>query len=100
MVILGQRLMEEEDRMHVEEEKDGRAKMSFHLAYGGVGRKYRDKERVGFDYVHVAAKGVVRVTLITPNLLVLVVKEEKEKGEGAANASSALSHKQHRQDWK
>ncbi|WVY99454.1 hypothetical protein V8G54_025524 [Vigna mungo] len=45
-------------------------------------------------------QGIVGVTLITPNILVLDVKEEKEKGDDATNANNALSHKQHRQDWK
>jgi len=44
----------------------------------------KEKERVGFDSVHVAAKGVLWVTPITPNILVLAAKGWKCTGEKAA----------------
>lgn len=56
---------------------------------------WKEKERVRFDCVHLAPNGIVWVTLITPNLLVLNVKEEKEKGDGVSNANGASSHREH-----
>jgi len=33
----------------------------------------KEKERVGFDFVHLTAKGIVWMSTITQNLLVLAV---------------------------